>query len=356
MFSRDRLCRKKTFTISSFLACFLSFGLCALLSIPTNAASLSISSLEFRYRTVSGGSYTWSNLMTYGEYLNQGQPYDSIDMYQWNSSAVSATGNYARIHFETNIVLSQPTSLNTWYTQFVNRSFMRVRTCSTSLSNGALPIKSSSLATVITDWTGPSPTINYRSKTLTVYGDVVVSNVPSGTQNFYCLVDASGYAFIQNANNYSSDMVWFEQQPTSIEFTNDSSDAMAEQQIEAINNTSSAIDRQTDSEQERWEIEREEQNEKEDELEDQSGDLSLSASTPSNVLFRFFRNPFNTSDSSSRCYTTVTIHTWFSASPFTVCSPMSTSMRQFISFASNFILLALILRLYFKKLKGGVDG
>lgn len=357
MFSRDRLCRKKTLVILSFLACFLSFGLCALRSTPTSASTLSISSLQFRYKQTASSSSTWSGLMSYGDYLLQGAPYDSVDMYQWNSSAISATGNYARIHFETNIVLSQPTSLNTWYTSFVNRSFMRVRTCSSSLSNGALPIKSSSIASVITDWTGPSPVINYKSKTLTVYGDVVLSNVPSGTQNFYCIVDASGYAFVQNAGNVSSDMLWFQQQPTSIDFTNDSSDAMAQQQIEAINNTSSAIDRQTDSEQERWEVERDEQNEKEDELEDQSGDLSISASVTSNPFTSlFYASPFPSN------YTPCFRLNWSTTTllglsePPNICSIYPPSVRAILSSVSSLLILALVIRLYYKKLKGGVDG
>lgn len=121
----------------------------------------------------------------------------------------------------------------------------------------------------------------------------------------------------------------------------------------SIQSTTSAVDNLTqatqdaeDGEQSRWEADKQERSDKEDELENQAGDLSISAQNPGNP----FENLFN----SSGCQSLPTISGWFNMSePMQVCSPYPDKIRPVLEFVSSAIVIGLLLRVYFKQLKGG---
>lgn len=214
--------------LSLFVA--LCFGVSLLLSHNASAVSLPIASLQMRYKETAASAYQWSSGLSYNQYVNLNNYLYNANSYQWNSSAVNVTGNYAAIHFETNIVMSQPSDVP-WWGDFVNLGYIRVIGCSAS-GSGSLGILSQSVRHYVTEWTGPAPTIPYHNKTLTLNVDLSLSGLSTGSQNIYCMIGSSEYAFYQTTYANSSPLLWFEQQPTTIEFTNNPTDSLLNTQIE----------------------------------------------------------------------------------------------------------------------------
>ena len=123
---------------------------------------------------------------------------------------------------------------------------------------------------------------------------------------------------------------------------------------QSLSSIDNSINSAADSEQERWEIERQEQAEKEAELNDDADDLGLSASVTGNPFTTlFYSYPFATGNI---CYTTTKIHELFNSSSWTICSPYPSTWRSIFTVVTTLICLGLIYRLYYKKLRGGVDG
>lgn len=118
-----------------------------------------------------------------------------------------------------------------------------------------------------------------------------------------------------------------------------------------LNDISNQISDLDSGAQERWETEREEQDAKEQELEDQADDLSLSVPVTSNL----FSSLFNTNYLSS-CRTFTRIPALFDADSMRICPPYPSSLVNILTSVSSIFLFALVSRLYYKKLKGGVDG
>lgn len=243
--------------LSLFVA--LCFGVSLLLSHNASAVAMSIASLQMRYKETSASAYQWSGLVAYNQYVNVNNYLYNANSYQWNSGAVNVTGNYAAIHFETNIVMSQPSDVP-WWGDFVNLGYIRVIGCSAS-GSGSLGIMSQSVRHYVTEWTGPAPTIPYHNKTLTVNVDLSLSGLSTGSQNIYCMIGSSEYAFYQTTYANSSPLLWFEQQPTTIEFTTNPTDSLLNTQIEQnqtiinqnetiienVENISTSVDNLTDT-------------------------------------------------------------------------------------------------------------
>ena len=179
----------------------------------TNAASVATSSFDINAVYSPNGNYSFTNGLLYGQKLD----IFSAKQYQFTTASITPTGNYAALHFETNIV-GESFSYN--YINFVNLQQQYVYACSTSLG-GSLNIQSSSLSFAITDWYNN----NVPSRTLTIYGDIVLSGLSQQSQQIVCGIGSSNYAFF-TSDLYNSSKVYFERNPMSILYTNNASDSL----------------------------------------------------------------------------------------------------------------------------------
>lgn len=202
------------------------------------AADLQTSSFDLYYRVNSNSSYVWRNNITYGS--NSPTVIDAgggITRYQFNTPSIQAGGNYATIHFETNIVAS-PYALVNNFNPWVNLAEQNILTCSAT----GIAVVSKNLSYATTYWVDQS---NESNNTLTFYGDVVLSGFnPGSNYTFVCSIGSSSYSFI----DYNGAAVWFEQNPMSIVWSNDESIALIQTQIEQqntiINQNQTIIDTQ----------------------------------------------------------------------------------------------------------------
>lgn len=353
----------------------LCFSLCsflfAVLFLFNSASALSLTTQKFQLsRTLSNGSLAWSP----DKYYNTvSEDYKAIDAYRIYWNPITPNGNTASLHFETNIVFFQPSSALAYYGSFSNLDSFGVNSCN-------FPIANNSVSTALTYWDSNG----VKNITLTIYGDLSLTGLTSGTSTqIICIVGTSGNFFTNNTtSNFMS--IYFEQNPTSILFSNnmDSSllqtqiqqnstiiqqnintydmvndrfDLMSQQNINTYNMQESkfnqlnqSIQDSEDGEQSRWELDKQEQQDKEDELESSSGDLSINASNTG--------NPFASLFNASGCQNMPTVGGWFGDSSLRICSPYPSSIGGVIRFVGSAVVVALLIRLYYKKLKGGVDG
>lgn len=338
MFSGDNKCRKKIlFICSFFLAALLSF-VCALRPFAANALSPSNYQVYFNVYGYNNDQYSW------GPEINVSETFyaSNVRRYQWKIDSIPFTGNYLSIHFETNIVY--PFSANE-PASFSNLDNLFVSYCGSSGSNGT--IRSSSISYSRTNWDRNGE--NFA--TLTLYGNAVVSGLQftSGNHDLYCgIATQSGNPFLRSLGINSVSHWYIEQSPTSVQFTNDISDALDSSRNNILNNIDNSINNV-------YNQQKQDELDKEQELNSQSDNLSLSASNIVNPFISFFDSRlrgYNT------CYTTTSIHSLFNALPFKFC-PISFGISGgptiFRAVASLFT-VGLLIRLYYKKLKGGRDG
>ena len=310
-----------------------------------------MSTYGLEYELTYGGEYYWSATKSANSYFNNSAYWYRIRRYQFNSGNVIFDGQYATVHFETNIVAAQPTAYSAYLGDFVNRDKIKVTGCFYDGSGSNwMPVQSQYITTYVTNWEGPAPTINYKNKTLTVIGDVILSTSATGTHSISCVVGNTDYNFWLTTSQTASPMFYVEQNPTTIEWSGSLPDPVSREQVTAINSIEEGNQR-------RWEIEREEQDAKEQELESQADDLSLSAQATSNPFTSlFFSDPYN-NQYARRCYTTTRIHQLFNASSaWVICTPYPASFRIIFSVVSSLVVVGLLIRLYYKTLKGGLNG
>lgn len=191
-----------------------------------NAASLSTASLDLYYNDYSGGNYTWKNGMLYGynNGVTLGNNGAGVLRYQWNTPSLTAQANAAVIHFETNIVSSS--TVNGPVGDWVNLPYMQITAC--AMGGRSLTIKAQSISTAITDWESNG----YHNSTLTVYGDVALENLP-GSGILVCAIGSSQYQFYTNYG--IRDTIYFEQNPMTIEWSNNINDLLLQTQINQNN-------------------------------------------------------------------------------------------------------------------------
>ena len=351
MYSGDNTCRKKIlFICSFFLSVLLSF-VCALRPLAANALAPDDYKIYYNFYGSNNNEYDWSGKHVAGYTYSA----SNVRRYEWVINSINFTGNYATIHFETNIVRHD---IGYFTGRFTNLDNLYVWYCGTGGQNGT--IQSYSISTAKTVWYSSNNTI--ENETLTVYGDVVVSGLQysSGTHDIYCAVSTQdGNPFITSPNAGLESLnlsVSIEQSPTSVVFSNNLADALNTDRNNILNNIDNSINYYNDSEQQRWETERQEQADKEDELNDQADGLSLSASNLSNPFLSLFGSSVSSFGS---CYRTQSLHALFNSSSWLICPPFvnaTAGVKNAISFVSNAFVVVLLIRLYYKKLKGGVDG
>lgn len=207
---------------SLLVYCIISLFFSVVYSVDTSAATLGTSSLDLHVRQVSMNNYTWINNLLYNQKVYNVW---SANQYQFNSSSIIPTGNYASLHFETNIVYSENVA---YQMPFVNLETIGVW-CSASA--GSVSVRDYIVNHALTHWYGSNGENNV---TLTVYGDVSLQGFSSGTAtNIYCGVGNQNYAFIQvrTESLNTRNNVYFEQNPATIEFTNNVSETLLQQQI-----------------------------------------------------------------------------------------------------------------------------
>ena len=103
LFRREKKCLlRKLFIIAVLLFVPLFLGL---KSTNVFASSLSTSVIDLNYRT-NNGSYNWRAGLLMGRNYGTSIVYGSARYYQWHTPSITLQGNYATIHFETNIVIS----------------------------------------------------------------------------------------------------------------------------------------------------------------------------------------------------------------------------------------------------------
>lgn len=213
-----------------FLVLFTIFGLLSGVFLNVNntyAANFSTSALRLYRRPVSSSSYSWTSDLAYNNLIYNTW---SAKQYEFRSPSFIPTGNYATLHFETNLVYYEYTAYqNPW----VNLNTIGVW-C--SASTGGVSVKSSIINTAVTHWYGDN---NKNNTTLTVYGDVALQGFSSGSSTtLTCGVGSSDYAFLQVSPESlgTTNYFYFEQNPATIEFTNNLSDTLLQQQV-SQNNT-----------------------------------------------------------------------------------------------------------------------
>lgn len=219
--------RKKILSLCYSVCLFLLSLLFASLASCQSVSALSPSYYNVRYSALAGAQWMYNVAEGYKF------GFDYLYNYEWLIDQIPITGNTANIHFETNVVLQG--SVYGLNSRFHNTDFLTVNYCGSSGQNVA--IKSMSISSAQTNWVNANLN-NYKMRTLTIYADVVVSGFTTGTSDLYCNVGLSNnWAFAARTNSdYGLATVYFEQQPTRVQFTNDNSEAYQKQTIDAINN------------------------------------------------------------------------------------------------------------------------
>lgn len=210
---------KKCFGLLLVLS--IIFGALFVGSSDVSAASVSTSYFDLDYMPVPNSNYRWYNGLLYGNSVIL----QYARRYQFTTASITPTGNYASIHFETNIVANASSQQ---YLNFVNRDYIGVYACSSSVS-GSLRIQASSISTAVTTWTDSQ---NRPSKTLTVYGDVSLGGLSVNTsQQIVCGIGSSNYAFFSTNYTANTANMYFEQNPMSIIYTNNESESLLQSQV-----------------------------------------------------------------------------------------------------------------------------
>lgn len=115
-----------------------------------------------------------------------------------------------------------------------------------------------------------------------------------------------------------------------------------------ISKVTDAVDSQTEQQHDDYEDQKQREEDKEDELNESKSGLSISAQNTG--------NPFASLFTTSSCVNMPTVGGWFGRSDLRICSPYPQSIQGVIDFVGSAIVVGLLVRLYYKKLKGGVDG
>lgn len=155
---------------------------------------------------------------------NQAQLFNAqgggINLYQFSTPSVTLEGNYAALHFETNIVY-QGTTPNPGNV-FVNLDYQNIIVCNPTNSSARFAVQSKALSSVVTNWG--------NNATLTFYGDYVFK-IESGTSSgLICQIGSGQYNFFASTLP-GGGSVYFEQNPMSIVFTNNATDSLLSEQI-----------------------------------------------------------------------------------------------------------------------------
>lgn len=196
-----------------------------LMSQNTFAASLSTAQFGLYYKSSDSAAWQQKQGILYGAYNNNDTQFNYggyIRDYYWLTPVVQFNGNSVAIHFETNLVASLYRNTGS---PWVNLDHLAISNC------GSYTIANSSLSYAVTPWTS-NGRYNY---TLTVYGDVVFSGVNKTQDDIRCTVSGVDYSFFDGPYDANATSVYFEQNPMTINFSNNINDALLQAQINQSN-------------------------------------------------------------------------------------------------------------------------
>lgn len=217
---KERQCFwRKSFIILALL--FATFFI-VLKSEDVNAQSLNTQSFDLQYKQTYDSNYHYANGIYAGFSHNiVMDPGAHIKQYQINTVPFTAGGNFASLHFETNIV---STSYFGRFNPWVNLPYQTIIVCNSSPSGVTVNARNLSYAT--TYWVNSQ---NENNNTLTFYGDVVLKGFTQGNSySLTCAIGNTQYSFYEYSGGSA---VWFEQNPMTILFTNNETDNLLNIQI-----------------------------------------------------------------------------------------------------------------------------
>lgn len=228
-----------------FITLALLFIPCFFLLKNTNSASALSLNTDFLQGYTSTNSspntFTWSSYKyLWNSHDPNASPCGSSSCYipnvyhmrgfQINYVDEQTQGNHASLHFELNIVFQSTNALNPGPASFFDLDQLYFGTTFIRYSNGsgtALSTEASSINTAVTRWVTNS---GYSAQTLTVYGDITVSGVPSNTLGHFQITMYSPDIFAEILIPGEA-ITYFEQNPTSVIYANNLNDALLSQQI-----------------------------------------------------------------------------------------------------------------------------
>lgn len=191
----------------------------------TSAASLATAQFGLYMKESDSAAWYQKQNILYGAPNNNDTQFyygGFIRDYYWLTPVVQFSGNSIAIHFETNIVASLYRNTGS---PWVNLDHLAISNC------GSYTIANSSVSYAVTPWTS-NGRYNY---TLTVYGDVVFSNVNKTQDDIRCIVSGGDYSFFDGPYDANATSVYFEQNPMTINFSNNINDALLQAQINQNN-------------------------------------------------------------------------------------------------------------------------
>lgn len=230
-----------------FITFLFSFGN----SLDAFAVNPNTNKINFYMRQHSEQSYSWSQYVDSG-YSNRFYSVDAVRQYGIQYDNIYTTGNYASLHFETNIVAVAQSLTQNDSTAFrwLNLDRIVVKHC--TFSGSPLIIETNNIETVITEWWQETSN-NYwsYSSTLTLYGDVTLSGIPANTGGtFVCDVgtDVNNDYFWSDESLGS--MIYWEKNPSNMIFGSSLNDSLLQTQINqnntVINQNQEIIDRDSE--------------------------------------------------------------------------------------------------------------
>lgn len=226
-----------------FFGCLLFTFACVSLSLSknVNAAQIGTNGINFYNAQLNENNYQWSSYLSAsnGQFSNASglvtlTNVRAIRSYGMRFDSLYSNGNYASMHFETNLVAwGSYTQENPNANHWINRDRLVVQGC--SFNNRALTIETQTINTAVTKWTdySDSPSYGFLKHTLTVYGDITFSNVPSGsTGTIVCDVSTNNSSDFFWSNGAYGQYVYWEKNPTILVFGSNINDALLQTQIE----------------------------------------------------------------------------------------------------------------------------
>ena len=220
VYSKEKKCLLQKFFIIVGLL-FVPFFI-ILKSNNANAQSLNTQSFDLQYKQTYDSGYHYANGIYAGFSHNiVMDPGAHIKQYQINTVPFTAGGNFASLHFETNIV---STSYYGRFNPWVNLPYQTIIVCNSSPSG--VTVNARNLSYTTTYWVNSH---NENNNTLTFYGDVVLKGFTQGNSySLTCAIGNTQYSFYEYSGGSA---VWFEQNPMTILFTNNETDNLLNIQI-----------------------------------------------------------------------------------------------------------------------------
>lgn len=223
----------------AILGAILSLGIGFFIANNTNAISLDTSRLGINYK-IGSADYTWTGDMLYGDtsggtngvnYINLSLSNTSyMRKYFFRTPSVTPTGNFASVHFETQIAVMGVSNTYLGYFPSGNLPYMNVITCNGS--NGGFvnnEIIAKDVQTEVEYYD------NNRTVVIRFYGNFTIRNIGQGSSGqLQCEIGSNEFAFFSTANTFSTqyiNRVWFDSNPMTIEYSNNINDALLQQQV-----------------------------------------------------------------------------------------------------------------------------